>query len=506
MLHMFLENPGKGWKMRRASTITAVAGYCGGLLAAVGTLMIIPGVAAVFLDGSSSHTTVPSFVLPGAGAVVVGLALWRVFGRQPITNARAMLVCSIGWMTAAFVSALPYHFGMGCGYLDALFESTAGFTTTGFTLFHGFDGIPRSMLFWRCFTQWLGGLGILTFFLAVSSQAPGAHMLLGAESHKISSSRPVPGMANTLRVFWVIYGGITILAVTVFLLGGMGVFDAVNHGLTTASTGGFSTKEEGIAWFTQARGMNPWVIQYGLVLCMVLGGTNFLVLFKVLSGSVRSLWNTLEARLWWGLLLGFTAVVVLEKLARGVHGSLEEAFRQSLFTVVSLMTSTGFIITELSSPLFGPVARHCFILMLIVGGCVGSTSGGLKVLRLGILLKSAGQEVRRLFNPIRAVSGVRVDGKLVPRAEVHRASAIFFLWMLFLGLGSIASASFTGIESGESMSVTASTMGNMGPSFIPMGEMSFFPAPAKLICILGMMAGRLEILPLLMLFRRRAWR
>jgi trk system potassium uptake protein TrkH len=468
--------------------------------------MIIPGVVAVFLDGSSSHATVPAFILSGVGTIAAGLVLRRVFGGQPITNARAMLVCSIGWMTAALVSALPYHFGMGCGYLDSLFESTAGFTTTGFTVLQGFDGIPRSIIFWRCFTQWLGGLGILTFFLAVSSQAPGAHMLLGAESHKISSSRPVPGMANTLRVFWIIYGGITLLAVTVFLLGGMGVFDAVNHGLTTASTGGFSTKEEGIAWFTRARGMNPWVIQYGLVICMVLGGTNFLVLFKVLSGSVRSLWNTLEVRLWWGLLSGFTAVVLFEKLVRGVHTTFEEALRSSLFTVVSLMTSTGFVITELSSPLFGPVARHCFMLMLIVGGCVGSTSGGLKVLRVGILLKSAGQEVRRLFNPIRAVSGVRVDGKLVPRAEVHRVSAVFFLWMLLLGIGSALSTWFTGLEGTRSSSIMASTISNMGPAFINMGEMASFPAQAKLVYILGMLAGRLEILPLLMLFRRKVWR
>ncbi|MFO7627898.1 MAG: TrkH family potassium uptake protein [Candidatus Fermentibacteraceae bacterium] len=492
--------------MPRASTLTAVAGYCGGLLAAVGALMIIPGVIAAFLDGSSSSTTVPSFVISGVGTIAAGFVLWRIFGGQPITNARAMLVCSIGWMTAALVSALPYHFGMGCSYLDALFESTAGFTTTGFTVLRGFDGIPRSMIFWRCFTQWLGGLGILTFFLAVSSQAPGAHMLLGAESHKISSSRPVPGMANTLRVFWVIYGGITLLSVTVFLLGGMDVFDAVNHGLTTASTGGFSTKEEGIAWFTQARGMNPWVIQYGLVVCMVLGGTNFLVLFKVLSGSVRSLWNTLEVKLWWSLLSGFTVIVLWEKLVRGVHPTFEEALRSSLFTVVSLMTSTGFVITELSSPLFGPVARHCFMLMLIVGGCVGSTSGGLKVLRVGILLKSAGQEVRRLFNPLRAVSGVRVDGKLVPRAEVHRVSAVFFLWMLLLGIGSMVSTWFTGLEGAQSASIMASTIGNMGPGFIRMGEMASFPAQAKLVYILGMMAGRLEILPLLMLFRRKAWR
>lgn len=239
---------------------------------------------------------------------------------------------------------------------------------------------------------------------------------------------------------------------------------------------------------------------------MVLGGTNFLVLFKVLSGSARSLWDTLEVRLWWGLLSGFTAVVLLEKLLRGVHPTFEGALRSSLFTVVSLMTSTGFVITELSSPLFGPVARHCFMLMLIIGGCVGSTSGGLKVLRVGILLKSAGQEVRRLFNPIRAVSGVRVDGKLVPRAEVHRVSAVFFLWMLLLGSGSALSSWFTGLEGTRSSSTMASTISNMGPAFISMGEMASFPAQAKLVYMLGMLAGRLEILPLLMLFRRKVWR
>ncbi len=494
--------------MRRMldSTPAAVAGYCGSLLFAAGALMLLPGILAFLMDGASSGKTAPAFFLPGLGAMILGYTLHRLLGGKPITNARAMLVCSLGWLMASFICALPYHIAIGAGYLDAFFESMAGFTTTGFTVLPGLEELPPSILFWRSFTQWLGGLGILTFFLAVSSQAPGAHMLLGAESHKISSGRPVPGMANTLRILWLIYGGITLLAVILLLAGGMGPFDAVNHGLTTASTGGFSTKSESIAWFTSETGSNPAFIQYSLVFCMILGATNFIVLFRVLSGSVRSLWETLEVRLWWSFIVLFTGVILLEKLVSGFSGGFEEALRTSLFAVVSLMTSTGFVLSELSSPLFGPVARHCFILMMIIGGCVGSTSGGFKVLRIGILLQTADQEIRRLFHPRRAVSGVRIDGKLVPRAEVQRVGAIFFLWLTLVFAGGAVSATVTRFEGAESVSIMTSAMGNMGPSFMPMGEMSALSPRAKLVFITGMLAGRLEILPLLMLFRRGAWR
>jgi trk system potassium uptake protein TrkH len=483
-----------------------VAGYSGGLLAGIGVLMLIPAVMAALLDGAAGRFTVPAFLVPGIGVSILGLILNRLLGGRPITNARAMLVCCVGWFAAAVACSIPYRMALGTGPVDSLFESMAGLTTTGFTVFRTVERLPASLAFWRCFTQWLGGLGILTFFLAVSSQAPGAHMLLGAESSKIRSSRPVPGIANTLRIMWVIYGCITLASVLILLAGGMGPFDAVCHGLATASTGGFSTRDASIAWFTPSRGANPYIIQYGLVACMLMGATNFLIIYKVFTGNPGSAVKTVEARLWWFLLLLFTGVVFAEKALSGSHEGLEETFRHSLFTVASLMSSTGFVVSEMSSSLFGPVARHCFAVMLLVGGCVGSTSGGLKVLRIGILMKSAGQEVSRLFNPRRAVSGVRIDGQLVSRAEVQRASAIFFLWLVSVFTGGAVIAWFSGMDGARASSIMASAMGNMGPSLMPMGGMSLLPRGLKLLCILGMLAGRLEILPLLMLFRRSAWK
>jgi trk system potassium uptake protein TrkH len=367
--------------------------------------------------------------------------------------------------------------------------------------------MPRSIIFWRSLTQWVGGLGILTFFLAVSTRIPGAHLLFGAESHKISSGRPVPGMQNTVKILWTVYTGFTVLITALLKITGMSLFDSLNHSFTALSTGGFSPYDSSIAHFSSVPGINGTAVEYVLILGMILGGTSFLVHYRVLSGGVRSLWDNAESRLWWLLIAGFTAVVFLDHVLVSPSGSSsgEGALRTSLFQTVSIITTTGFGTEDLTSSFFGPLSRQLFLVMMVIGGCVGSTAGGIKVQRVVILFKLAGQQIRKLIVPRNAINRIVIDGKFVDAVELNRVSAIFFLWILFLVIGGGITATLSHLDGYSAFSGMFSAMGNIGPCFISVQQMSTLNPIIKIIYIFGMLAGRLEILPLLILFSPRAW-
>jgi trk system potassium uptake protein TrkH len=419
-----------------------------------------------------------------------------------------MLICALGWIVLSAAGAIPYVLGLGASYLDAYFETMSGFTTTGITVFTGLDAMPRSIIFWRSLTQWVGGLGILTFFLAVSSRIPGAHLLFGAESHKITSGRPVPGMVNTVKILWGVYTGFTALIVILLAAGGMSLFDSLNHSFTALSTGGFSPYDASIGHFSALPGVNGIMIEYVLILGMVLGGTSFLVHYRLLSGDIRSLWDSSEQKLWWILIAGFTALVLLDHclLSGEMWIKGEEAFRGSLFQTVSIITTTGFGTRDIAGPFFGPLAGQLFLVMMVIGGCVGSTAGGIKVQRVVILFKVAGQQLRKLVVPRKASNRIVIDGKYLDEVEIHRVSAIFFIWMALLVAGGAVTALLSGLDGYSSFSGMFSAMGNIGPCFITVPQMGALNPIVKLIYIFGMLAGRLEILPLLLLFSPRTWR
>jgi trk system potassium uptake protein TrkH len=404
-------------------------------------------------------------------------------------------------------------------YLDAYFEAMSGFTTTGITIFSGLDKMPRSILFWRALTQWLGGLGILSFFLVLTFQAGGAHHIFGAEGHKISARRPAPGLFHTLRIIWAIYAVFTLLAAVVLAVERMPVFDSVCHALTTVATGGFSPHDDSIAFYRLTAHPNYRLIEYTLAFIMMLGGVNFLVHYRLLTRDFKALWDNIEIRYWWRLIAVFTTVILIERLyktgalealfRRGTAidlGEFERSFRHSIFQVISILTTSGFATKNIGSDFFGAAAKQLFLVMMVVGGCAGSTSGGFKVLRIAILNRLMFRELFKLRTSSKTSTGLIIDGKILPEDEVHRIAALFFTWMALLLVGGVITALFSNQSPWQSFSGMFSAMGNIGPCYISRGDMMVIHPVVKLTYIFGMLAGRLEILPVLLLFSRKAWK
>jgi trk system potassium uptake protein TrkH len=298
----------------------------------------------------------------------------------------------------------------------------------------------------------------------------------------------------------------------------MSLFDSICHSFTALSTGGFSPHDASIAYFrVSGYAIYGW-IEYVLIIGMLVGGTNFLIHYRLLNGKFRALFDSTEMRTWWSLLFLFFAVIFIERMIK--IGTLEMLFssgnvtfhqiesniRTVLFQVTAIITTTGFSTQNIGGTYFGQVARQVFLIMMVIGGCVGSTSGGFKVLRVSILFSLLRRELFRLRTPPQSVSTVVIDGKPVETCEIYRVSALFFAWVVLLVIGGCITAFFSHFDALQSFSGMFSALGNIGPCFIPVSEMGELHPFIKFVYIVGMLAGRLEILPVLLLFSSKAWR
>ncbi len=505
----------------RFQRINSILYFLGSLLELLGFVIMLPLVLVFLCWGQRGDGlgTVIAFVIPAAGSLATGMLLRKFFRSETLDMTGAMLLCALSWLVISAFGALPFVIGIKSSYLNAYFEAMSGFTTTGITVHTGLDYLPRSILFWRALTQWLGGVGILSFFLAITFRGSGAHHIFGAESHKISSGRPAPGLFNTLKILWGIYVLFTILAMAVLTIEGMPLFDSICHSLTASSTGGFSPHDVSIGYYHLTGHPNYRLIEYTLVFIMMLGGINFLVHYRVLTRDFKALWDNIEIRYWWRFIVAFTILVMINHLHKaGVIGALfsspytldtgqvESSFRHSIFQVTSILTTTGFATKDIGSAFFPALSKQLFLVMMVIGGCVGSTSGGIKTLRIAILNRLLLREVRKLRVSPKASTGLVVDKKIVPETEVHRIAALFFAWIGFLLVGGAITALFSDQGAWESFSGMFSAMGNIGPCYISVQEMINIQPVVKVTYIFGMLAGRLEILPVLLLFSRKAWR
>ncbi len=501
----------------RFETSHVVLNFIGSLLLVLSGFLLLPLVIVlIYREMALGPTTALAFLVPSAVALVTGLLLRRLFHRGNPDNLQAMLICSLGWLGFSAIGALPFVLGIGASYLDGYFETMSGFTTTGITMFTGLDMMPKSIIFWRSLTQWIGGLGILTFFLAVTYRGGSAHMLFGAESHKISVDRPVPGLGNTVKILWGIYSVFTAVIAAALTAAGMPLFEGICHSFTALSTGGYSPFDASIAHYQLGGFAHYRLIEYILILGMLLGGTNFLVHYRLAKREWRALWDNTEMRYWWGFIGAFIALIAVERFmhapfrlspgAPDFWPDIEKTIRTVSFQVVSIITTTGFGTRDIGSPYFGFAAKQLFLVMMIIGGCVGSTGGGIKVLRVGVLAKLVRREIFRLRTPPQSVSTVVVDGKPVGANEIYRISGLFFAWTVLLLIGGLTTAFLSSLDSYSSFSGMFSALGNIGPCYIPTEQMGQLHPAIKMVYIFGMLAGRLEILPVLLIFSRNVWK
>jgi len=500
--------------------INCIFHFIGNLLVILGGVLLVPVIVAVIYQGQygDGPLTISAFVISAVISFLLGEVMRKVFRPEKLDITSSMLICTVGWLIASLMGALPFVMSVKISFLNAYFEAVSGFTTTGITMFTGLENMPRSILFWRGFMQWLGGFGILSFFLVVTFRGGGAHFLFGAESHKISSGRPAPGLFNTLKILWGIYALFTLLGATALIMEGMGVFDSICHSFTAVGTGGFSTHDSSIGYYQMAGYANYRLIEYTIIFLMILGGMNFLVHYRVLTGDFKALWDNIEIRYLWRLLMIFIAIIVLDRFRRaGIisriytgsgtsFAEMEQVFRQSVFQVVSIITTAGFATQHIGSDLYGVLSRQLFLIMMVIGGCVGSTSGGFKILRVAILDRLMVREIFRVKHFGHVSAEVVIDRKIVPADDVRRVAALFFGWIGLLIIGSGITAIFSDYGMSESASGMFSALGNIGPCYIPAQEIININPIVKITYIFAMLAGRLEILPVLLLFSKDVWK
>ncbi len=492
-----------------ADKIKTILYLLGSLLIILAIILFIPLILSICMQ--EGKIVYRSFYIPLFSALIPGIALNRI----KTTNTRmslstGMIICGLGWLLFSLLGGLPFKIALNKSFIDSFFESVSGFTTTGITVFQNLQQLPRSILLWRSLMQWLGGLGILAFFLLITFRSEGGlWQLFTAETHKINTSRPVPNIFKSVKILWLIYIVFTILIIILLSICGLSLFDAFIHGFTTISTGGFSSYDQSIGHFQQAGYTHYKTIEYIIIFFMLMGGINFFTHYKVWTGNIKEMFINSEMKYFWSIIFIIVAVIIAGMyITEGgiVFGSFEEKFRKTLFQVVSVMTTTGYETQNIGSAFFPAVAKQLFLLLMFIGGCVGSTSGGIKVIRVAVLNKLFVREIKKYHLPKRALMPVTIDKNTIPAEEIQRIAAMFFAWLFLILIGGGITAIFSDLDAFASLSGMFSAVSNIGPSYISVARMTSFSPVIKLTYILGMLAGRLEILPVLLLFTKRAWK
>ena len=493
--------------MQKNESLSTILNMLGTLTLVMGILLMLPVIFALCIK---EFHVINSFMLSSIITLAAGSILRFSFKHYRVDFKESMLICGLSWIILCIFGALPFVFQTGKSFLDSYFETVSGFTTTGITIYTNIEALDKTIILWRSFIQWLGGLGIITFFLAISANSgTGFSHLLSAESHKIDSARLTPSVNKTAMILWGVYTGLSVIQIILLKSFGMSLFDAVNHTMTALSTGGFSPYDSSINYYSLNGYKYYREIEYILTFFMFLGGMNFVLHYKFIRGQFGEIFGNREFRVYLGIIIVVTGLIVLNIYNLGNNKADfngEETFRKSIFTVVSILTTTGFGTEDINSVFFPGLAKQIFLVLMVIGGCIGSTAGGIKVHRVIILNRLFARQIKRLRMPESALSYVKYQGKLVSLHELQRIAGLFAGWLLFLVIGGFITAFFTDLDAWQSFSGMFSAMGNIGPCYFSVDTMSNLPAVVKITYIFGMLAGRLEILPVLLLFSRKAWR
>ncbi|MBF0164996.1 MAG: TrkH family potassium uptake protein [Magnetococcales bacterium] len=467
------------------------------LIALITGFEIFPLLLALYL-GEDPMALIQSIAVSSV-AVVIGLVVTRN-ARPELSPRDGFLITSLGWFLAAFFGGLPYVFHPeGLDWSSAFFETASGFTTTGSSAMTDIEVWPQGILLWRSTTQWLGGMGMILMAIAILPfLGVGGTQLMKAEVPGPTKDRMTPRLASTARALWGVYTLITVVGMIGYWLCGMTWLDAVNHAFTAIATGGFSTKNMSLGHYSDAA-------QWWAILIMGMGGMNFLIHYRVI---VFRDWKafTYEELIGYLVIIGLvTAFLVAKLIGWNPIWSLEDVVRHSLFQVVSVMTTTGFASTDWE--LWPPVTQLMLGLVMVVGGMSGSTGGGIKVIRVLVLLKTIPSVTMRLLQPNQVVVP-KIDHQPIPREILENAVALFILAMGYVLFGGIL-LNALGLDLLSAMGASLTAWANVGPGFNTVGAMDNFahvPAFGKIILASMMIVGRLEIFTILMLFSHRFWR
>jgi len=476
-----------------------------------GGFMLLSAIVSFYYDDGATT----GIIYAGLLTLAIGSLLMYVTKdhKKEIKKRDGYVVVTFGWLIMAFSGTLPYLFsGAIPSFTNAFFETMSGFTTTGATILKDIESMPKGILFWRSLTHWIGGMGIIVLAIAILPLLGiGGMQLFAAEAPGPSSDKLHPRITDTAKRLWLIYFAYTVAQTILLRIAGMGLFDAVNHSLSTLSTGGFSTKNASIAYWNHM----PW-IQYIIILFMFLAGTNFVLSYFAFKGRFGKIFRDEEFKLYLGFILLFTSIVAIIiyfqadfSLSTLVHpmiwGDEEAIFRHALFQVLAIVTTTGFVTADYT--LWTPFLTIFFFGLMFLGGSAGSTSGGMKIVRHLITIKNGIMEFKRTLH-MHAVLPVRYNDKAIPQPIVFNILAFFILYILSFIIG-VAVFAFLGLDFQTALGGAAASLGNVGPALGALGPVNNYdmlPDLAKWWSAFLMLIGRLELFTVLILLTPFFWR
>jgi len=470
------------------------------LIAIVSSFMIIPaGIALVNGEQKEAKVFFSLIAVTFAvtGAIFFLSSKWKT---NKLSTREGFMMVVLGWTFSSALGALPFYLsGTIPSYTDAFFETVSGFTTTGATILTAIESVPRSMLFWRSLTHWLGGMGIVVLTVAILPVLGiGGLQLLKAEAPGPSVDKITPRIAQTAKVLWYIYLGMTFLETTLLYLGGMDLFDSFTHTFGTLATGGFSPKNASVGHYDSA------YVDGVITVFMILAGVNFTLHYRLITGKIGGILKNTELKAYL-VIVAVATFAVTANLYQNTYDTVSKSFRYASFQVASIITTTGYGTADFEK--WPEFAQLILFSLMFIGASSGSTGGGIKVIRLVTLFKLGINEMKYLVHP-KGVLPIWIDGKSIKKDMAYSISAFFFLYIFILIITTLVCAS-TGADITTSFSTALATVGNIGPGFGKIGPTDnyfFYPDYAKWFLSFAMIVGRLEVYTVLIIFTRAFWK
>ena len=472
------------------------------ILQTIGKILLIEALLMVFplvVNFIYQEENLFAFALTISISMVVGTLLMMVKPKNKSMFIReGFVIVGLAWIVMSLFGALPFTLsGEIPHYIDALFETISGFTTTGASILNDVEAMSKSMLFWRSFTHWIGGMGVLVFVLAILPNSEGQNIyLLKAESTGPQVGKLVSKVRFTARILYIIYFGITLLEVVLLLLGKNSLFDSIVMSFGTAGTGGFGIYADSVG------GFNIYS-QVVIAVFMMIFGINFNLYYLAIVGKVKQAIRSEELRWYLGIILMSTIMITINLMVN-LNQTFGIALKDAYFQVSSILTTTGFATVDFN--LWPTFSKIILITIMFIGGCAGSTGGGIKVSRIVILFKSLKREIQKLLHP-NSVSPVKMEGELVESNVVKGVTVYFAFIIVLLFLGTLL-VSFDGLDFTSTFTGVIACINNIGPGLNlvgPMGNFDCFSYFSKIVLSILMLVGRLEVYPILILFLPKTW-
>lgn len=467
----------------------------GKILIVEAILLAFPAIGAVIYG----EDTLISFALTIAALTVTGLLCTRKKPKKATIYAKeGYVIVALSWILMSLFGAMPFYFsGHISSFVDAFFETVSGFTTTGSTILRNVEVLPKSLLFWRSFTHWIGGMGILVFVIAIMPKTENSSMhVMRAEVPGPTVGKLVSKLRASARILYGIYCVLTAAEIVMLWAGGMPLFDSIVNSFATAGTGGFGILSNSI------EGYNSFYSEMVIAVFMLIFGVNFNLYYMILIKQGKQAIKSEELRYYIGI-VAVSVIIIAISLISTKHG-VADSFRYSFFQVASIITTTGFSTTNFDT--WPMIAKFVIVFLMVIGACAGSTGGGIKVSRLIILIKSGLRDIKKAINP-RSIETVKVDRRTVEEPIVKSVS-VFFATYIIIAAISMFFVAIDGRDFTTTSTAVISCISNIGPGLGavgPYGNFADFSVLSKLVLCFDMLAGRLELIPMLMLFSPYAW-